>query len=428
MRVASRIRIASEEYFILSGWARFLWTVKNRVFHPVERLLPPALWSSRRLIFWTGALVVMAFLFASWPRDASRDEPVATALGPVADAVPDSLQAAVASFETTAPFETAPVVIGDQIVVAGRDARLRALRFLPGDGTKGALETIWEIQVGEYGDIVSKPVVSDQRIFLTNVRGRAICVSLDGHLLWERTLPRLEPLPPGLLFEDGPHLVGVTVASREDVHVLSPADGRTIYTLESGNRVSTRPTGDAGVLFVGSDDNKIYRSEWSTEGLSWGYEESDDVTMLTRVDNLIVFATSGGRLVALDSVSGEERWKKSFPRHSILELEMTDGGQLLVEIEGLGLRIVDPGTGEVTSELRPDSSVDFSRIAMSGDRYIYNADSGHVGEIDQSGKVLWRSDVPPGPVAAWESGDGFLVVTTRDGHLVVYSVTSEEDE
>ena len=428
VRVASRIRIASEEYFILSGWARFLWTVKNRVFHPVERLLPPALWSSRRLIFWTGALVVMAFLFASWPRDASRDEPVATALGPVADAVPDSLQAAVASFETTAPFETAPVVIGDQIVVAGRDGRLRALRFLPGDGTKGALETIWEIQVGEYGDIVSKPVVSDQRIFLTNVRGRAICVSLDGHLLWERTLPRLEPLPPGLLFEDGPHLVGVTVASREDVHVLSPADGRTIYTLETGNRVSTRPTGDAGVLFVGSDDNKIYRSEWSTEGLSWGYEESDDVTMLTRVDNLIVFATSGGRLVALDSVSGEERWKKSFPRHSILELEMTDGGQLLVEIEGLGLRIVDPGTGEVTSELRPDSSVDFSRIAMSGDRYIYNADSGHVGEIDQSGKVLWRSDVPPGPVAAWESGDGFLVVTTRDGHLVVYSVTSEEDE
>jgi outer membrane protein assembly factor BamB len=427
-RVFSRIRIASEEYFILSGWARFLWTLKTQVFHPVERFLPPVFWRSRKLIVWTGALVIMSFVFASWPRDALRDEPVASALEPVADAVPDSLHASVASFEASAPFETAPAIVGDQIIVAGRDARLRVLRFLPSENGKGALEVVWEIQVGEYGDILSRPVVSEQRIFLTNVRGRALAVSLDGHLLWERSLPRLEPLAPGLLFEEGPHLAGVTVASREDVHVLSPADGRTLYTLETGNRISTGPVGDAGVLFVGSDDNKIYRSEWSTEGLSWGYEESDDITKLTRIDDVVVFATSGGRLAALDSVTGEERWKKNFPRQSVLAVDALEGGHVLVEIEGLGLRRINVATGETESELQPDSSVDVSRIAMTGGRFIYNADSGHVGEIDDSGKVLWRSDVPPGPVAAWASGEGFLVVSTRDGRLVVYSVVNEEEE
>jgi len=426
MRGLVKCRLTAEEFLIRMGWARHLWTINTKTIQPlvrgVVRLHQPPWGRVLSAIY----VVVLLLTAGFWPRNT--EVPVASASSRSEDWL--TLHAALDVFEADGPVQVRPVVHAETIYLASRDGTLRALR--PGLGARGSvenhLEPVWELQVGEFGDLLSQPAVTEDKIFITSVRGAVIAASLDGDILWSKTLPRLEALAPGLLFDEKGVLAGITVVSRESAYVLSSQDGSVLYALQTGNRITARPVGDAASLFVGSGDNHIYHASWREGEFQWEHEERDDFTALVWHDGVLIFATRDGRLAALEGSSGKRMWKRDFPPNSIKGVAILRKGHVYVEVDRGEIVVVAVDTGKTVSAFRPDPRLNASAARPYENTFFYVSENGYLGEMDSRGQLRWRASEPVPGVTGWAPGETFLAVSNVEGKLMIFPLVSEKNE
>ena len=301
------------------------------------------------------------------------------------------------------------------------------------DPSTEPFKLLWELKVGEFGDLLSPPVIAGDRLFLTNVRGTVFAVFRDGKfarggkIAWKTHLPRCESIAPTPLLDEKSKLVGIAVVSRENVYVLSSDDGRTLYRLRTGDQIFARPAGDADTLIVGSRDGHIYRVAWRRGESLWKHNATDEITDLVWTDGLVVFTTDDGRLAALDGSSGRESWSRGFPRNSIKRIESSESGTLWVETSQGGLSSVAVASGETLSTFIADPGFKVSQTYVHGDRFYYAAQDGHLGAIDPQGVLRWRTKEPVGQVTGWAFGKDSLIVSTREGSVVLLPLKPAED-
>jgi outer membrane protein assembly factor BamB len=368
-----------------------------------------------------GSVVLLALLLQGVPKPGSVDYPE------VED--PLSYRASLPFFEAKGPIEVAPAFHDGRIYFAGRDGVLRALRRAEQVPNKkkeaGKFELAWKLEVGQFGDILSSPIVARDALFLSNVRGSVYSVSLEGEILWNKDIGRLEPIRPCALYGSAAELVGLAVVTREAVVVLSPDDGRQLYRLETGNRIIAEPVGDGELLFVGSGDNKVYCASWRSGEINWEFEDSDDIIALQRSSGLLVYATHGGRVVALDEVTGLERWRKAYARGSIRSAGRVGLDRVYVELDRGVVEVIDVRKGQALSTCKPNASLDVAMARPYGHRYFFASGAGHLGELDETGKMRWRSDIPLGGITGWVTGVDHIAVSNRQGNLVLFSLGPE---
>jgi outer membrane protein assembly factor BamB len=422
-----KCRLAAEELLIRMGWARPLWTLYTKTIQPVVRCLVQLHQPPRGRVLSAVYVVVLLLAAVLWPANVT-EVPVASASSNSEQGL--TLHAALDVFEADGPVQVRPVVHAQTIYLASRDGTLRALR--PAVGASGPAENhlnlVWELQIGEFGDLLAEPAVAEDKVFIASVRGSVMAASLDGALLWSRTLPRLEPLAPGLLFDDEGILAGITVVSRENAYVLSSKDGSVLYELQTGNRILARPVGDANSLFVGSGDNHIYHASWRQGEFQWEHEERDDFTALVWHDGVLIFATRDGRLAALEGSSGKPLWKRDFPPNSIKGVEILRKGHVYVEVDQGEIAIVAVDTGKTVSVFRPDPRLNASAARPHENTFFYVSDSGYLGEMDSRGQLLWRASEPVRGVSGWAPGETFLAVSNVEGKLTIFPLASEKNE
>ena len=419
-----RLRSRFEQILIRQGWARHWWALKSRTITPLVKLLENR---GIRNVVTVGApaVVVLALMLQGTPEKPPESivVPEPTAPAPVAS------PAVIAKYDVGAPVEVAPVYYKGHVYVSSRDGTLRALRLAtaesetlwPGSDSPGETMELWALQLGEFGDILSQPVVAGEHLFVTNVRGEVVCVSLDGTERWRKSFVRLERTAPSPIHDGESGLVGLAVVSYENVHVLNPADGRALYRLRTSNRVVTQPVGAGDLLFVGSSDNHLYGVDWRRAQILWEHDAGDDVTTVHYQEDKVVFATREGRFAALKARTGKRIWSRDVERHGIRSTLPAGPGHVFLELmRGRGEEI-SLDTGEATDAFAMPRTYSAARLHPWDGRYFYVASEGHIGEIDRSGVQQWQTQGEVGEVTGWTFAEDCVVVSTAAGSIVALS-------
>jgi len=92
---------------------------------------------------------------------------------------------------------------------------------------------------------------------------------------------------------------------------LDPADGRTIWSFESGDAVLAAPAASDGRIFFGSFDRHVYALDASDGSLLWKTDTQRPVVSTPAVHgDLAIVGSRSYDLLGLDAGTGAVRWKR----------------------------------------------------------------------------------------------------------------------
>lgn len=414
-----RAQTAFDELLIRKGLARQWWTLKAKLALPLQslaRLGPPRVVISGALLLAVGVSFAIAGIAA--PDDA-RENPAAANTDARRVAQPDELRRPLLSVATDAPLQVEPVVAGSAVVFAGRDGRLHSV---PLPGKPGEQQSSWDVEVGEFGDVLSAPAVAGDLVFVANVRGDLHAIDRRGEPLWRTALGRLEPIQPLPLFEPNEGVAPsgastVAVASRESLVLLTAATGVEQHRWRTGNRIAARPVVAGARLFFGSDDGHVYCVDWQERTVLWDRQLDDDVRWLLSHGDRVVVVLRGGNATACDASTGRVLWTRGVGGLEVHRLLSRADGTIGVEL-ATGCRLaIDPVTGHTITTWTAPEQMPVDRSIDVGGLHVYATDDGFVGAFDERGNHLWRTVGELGPVNAWSTGPGVIAIATAGGSL-----------
>ena len=140
------------------------------------------------------ALALFAVFLFTWMPGGPKETPVALAV-----TFPRHIQSPTALYRAGGPVEVLPTVRGERIYFCARDGIVLSLQVMDPPGEKSLedpLKLLCEVELGEFGDLLSRPAVAENRIFLANVRGLVFALSTEGEVLWKKKLSRVERINP----------------------------------------------------------------------------------------------------------------------------------------------------------------------------------------------------------------------------------------
>ena len=95
----------------------------------------------------------------------------------------------------------------------------------------------------------------------------------------------------------------------EIVTALDAATGTAVWITTTGGSIRSSPTVDHGLLYVGSDDGKVYALSAAGGGVVWSTTTGGTVRSSPLVGHGVVYVGSGdSKLYALDGVGGGLLW------------------------------------------------------------------------------------------------------------------------
>ncbi|MDA0149140.1 outer membrane protein assembly factor BamB [Vibrio sp. LaRot3] len=235
----------------------------------------------------------------------------------------------------------------------------------------------------------------------------------------------------------------VFVASRDGlVRALNPENGQDIWSIDLEQDVPARLSGGitAGYsqLFIGSENGEVIALNEETGELAWRTPVQGEVLAAPVVDsNLVLVHTTEGVLVALDQLTGEQKWviTTEVPSLSLRGNSKpatvsggvfwgTANGRLAAAIVERGQLIWQQpiGTPQGATEIDRLVDVDASPMIMGGTLYAVGF-NGQLTAIDlRSGKAAWKRSYSSSTDMA-NDGSRLFVVTDKD-HLVAVDARS----
>jgi outer membrane protein assembly factor BamB len=220
--------------------------------------------------------------------------------------------------QNSVPFSNAPTVRGNQIFVASQDSRLQAFNIETG-------ERIWEhLAITEEATIIgaSSVAVSEQIVVAGFNSGEVVALSpINGNVLWGDSLTSRGTQVTPLSKLNA--IVGRPVIDRDRVFVTSHGGRTAAIDIRSGERIWTTDVGSIETPWVMGDYLLLMSLEGQLVSLS---REQGRVRWLTQLPSFedeadregrirwagpllaggqVILASSDGRLVSVNPVSGE---------------------------------------------------------------------------------------------------------------------------
>jgi outer membrane protein assembly factor BamB len=122
------------------------------------------------------------------------------------------------------------------------------------------------------------------------------------------------------------------------------------WTYEAGGPITSSPVLAGGVVYFGSDDQKLHAVDAATGAAKWSFKTEDFIEAPPFVASGTVFIGSNdGHVYALDAVTGELRWKKAtldkiLASANFVQLEA--GPAIVIGSYDASLYCLDAKTGE----------------------------------------------------------------------------------
>lgn len=204
-------------------------------------------------------------------------------------------------WQVEVPVRFAPVE-GDELVFAGAETELRALRRADG-------HAIWMRAASV--PYATAPVASGGWVITVgtmNGRGHLSALrAADGEEIWHAELDSAARVPPSVWGDR------VYVSTETRVTVLDMATGHLVWERRLGGAANeVAVTGDR--VYVGSADKYFYALDLADGTVSWRWRTGGEVHGAPALDETrVYFVATDNVLRALDRWSGAQRWKRLLP-------------------------------------------------------------------------------------------------------------------
>lgn len=154
----------------------------------------------------------------------------------------------------------------------------------------------------------------------------------------------------------------------------SPAQGTVAWVFPTGGPIYSSPAVSNGIVYIGSQDKKLYALDADTGATVWEYETGSWVDSSPAIVNGVVyFGSNDGRLHALDAGNGEKLWDFNTRR------PVTSSPAVADDIVYFGsddyyIYALDAITGTKLWSFKTDYYVKASPIVVNGIVYIGSMD------------------------------------------------------
>jgi len=224
----------------------------------------------------------------------------------------------------------------------------------------------------------------------------------------------------------------VVVGTRDGwLHALRP-DGALAWEFQGKGSFAATPLIDAGVVFAGCNDGKLYALDLNTGALRWSYDAKEPLGTTPKVGSgLVVVASLQDTVFAVDAATGAWKWhhrrdlREGFTVQGAASVK-SDGETIYAAFSDGTVTAIEALTGQVKWEqhLAPSGAYqDIDSIALGDGRLYAAAYSGAILAVDlATGKTVWsqpyagasRLVVSRGAVLAATSTE-VLSLSTLDG-------------
>ena len=189
---------------------------------------------------------------------------------------------------------------------------------------------------------------------------------------------------------------GVVYVGSDDhrVYALDAATGNELWSFATGDVVVSVPTVVDGVVYVGSNDNHLHALDADTGGKLWSYDTGSWVQYSPAVSGGKVYlgslADGDNRVIALDTRSGDVIWTAAEPRAFDTEPAPAAVGNLVYTPgdEYGEFHALDAATGRQAWSAPVSSYVESAPTVLDGTVYLTVVNSAHA--LDElTGEVIW---------------------------------------
>jgi outer membrane protein assembly factor BamB len=203
--------------------------------------------------------------------------------------------------QTDAPVQSAPAIDGATVYVGLPDGALAAV-----DLQTGAVR--WRKVLG--GAVTRAPAVADGLVFAGGEGGHFAAVrTTDGSVVWRAELGAGDVGSPavrdGVVYASS----GLEADAAHILFALSESNGGELwrFSTSGGEEVYVGAVGQ-DLAYVVSLDGNVYALRDGT--VVWAYDAGAPIgSVASLTAGLLYVSASSGRMIALDALSGDERWK-----------------------------------------------------------------------------------------------------------------------
>jgi len=261
-----------------------------------------------------------------------------------------------------------------------------------------------------------RPVVAAGRVFLPGADALHALDLDTGESVWtagsgDRPWANAPAVVDGTVY--------ATFRDPPGVLALDPEDGTERWRADLGPVSAPPVVSDEGRCYVGTRDGRLVALDTETGEMTWSYDLFGEVVALTFRQPTLVVGTAAGEVYALyDSDGPRELWRRKVGG-KVVALARVDGGDVLVSAFGGKLRRLADGahTGSDRWANRDGGTAQGGIAVAAGTAF-----GGNLGGLTASGthdgKTRWTApgEFPAGPAAA-----GDTVYAGREGEVVAFA-------
>jgi len=201
-----------------------------------------------------------------------------------------------------------------------------------------------------------------------------------------------------------------TVARDGDVEALALDSGRSIWSHDTDEPLSSAAGVGAGMVFVGSSNGRVIALDQATGEPRWKQRVSSEVLAAPQAaNNIVVVRTVNGKLAGLDAESGDQLWiyDRGVPSLTLrgTSSPVIAGGYAIAGFDAGRMVAVELSSGKPAWQTRIavgsgrselERMVDIDSDPVIQNEIIYVATfQGRLAALSlQTGKRLWTRDIP----------------------------------
>ncbi|HCI78821.1 MAG TPA: hypothetical protein DHW02_03940 [Ktedonobacter sp.] len=242
----------------------------------------------------------------------------------------------------------------------------------------------------------------------------------DGRLLWNRTLPALNPAVGPIDVQQGIILLSVG----NTLYALRASNGSTAWTYNTGYLPAEYMLLDAndGRAYLNSQFGDIFALDVQTGRVVWHYAVDNQHFSLTQAVNGIVYATSqDGTYYAIQATTGRPLWHftGSTGKNLAGALLTVLGDTIYLSTSDGTMNALRISDGKLLWKYKQSGTIWEAPIASSNIVYL----SSQLGVIDalqvDTGKLLWHYKSADSETALASIDNQYVYVVSRNGVLNV---------
>ncbi len=242
--------------------------------------------------------------------------------------------------------------------------------------------------------------------------------------------PTLPVVPPQFITSSGTMFGFDLQHSRfnSNEHILSPTNVSHLvpyWTASANDRISSSPTVANGVVYVGSDDHKLYAFDAKTGATLWTATTGDKVFSSPAVatNGVVYVGSEDGKLYAFNAMTGAMLWA-STTGDSIVSSPAVANGVVYIDSRDYKLYAFNAATGATLWIASTGGDLLTSPAVTNGVVYIGSRDGKMYAFDAAAGTTLWMASTGQGIDASPAVANGIVYNGSRDGKMYAFNATT----